>query len=59
MLNEFGHVLVTSIVPSDSRDHFANAFQRIWLCPGRDESKQGVKTKFIYTDDVRKRFVHM
>lgn len=46
--------MVTSIVPNDCREHFYLAFQTIWMAEGRDEHEKGVKTKFIYTDDVQK-----
>lgn len=46
--------MVTSLVPNDCREHFYYAFQAIWIAEGRDEMEEGVKTKFVYTDDVRK-----
>lgn len=54
ILNEHGHVLVTSLVPNDCRVYFFQAFQALWMAEGRDEYRAGIKTKFVYTDDVRK-----
>ncbi len=46
IVNEFGHVLMTSIVPSDKRIHVQQMLAQLWLTTGRK-----VETKFIFTDD--------